>query len=311
MDEQIKDFGRQLVWRPEIINHEQLEKRTKFIVCGMGGSALSASLLRVAEPKLDLLIHRDYGLPHVPDYFLNESLVILSSYSGNTAEVLDAGREALELGLHLAVVASGGKLLDWAKQNNLPYVVLPSGSQPRMALGYFCKALTALLNDNDLSITLSTTTIFPMSFAVTGEDLANKLRNKIPVIYSSTPNYPLAYHWKISLNETAKVPAFANAFPELNHNEMQGQFGRDQFSFIFLRDDRHDPRIEDRLDKLKLLYERAGLEVEVIQITGVTVWEKIFHSVVLAGWTALHLAQIRGVDPESVPLIEEFKKSLA
>ena len=311
MDEQIKDLGKQLVWRPEIINREQLETRTKFIVCGMGGSALSASMLKVAEPKLDLLIHRDYGLPRVPDHFLNESLVILSSYSGNTAEVLDAGRESLELGLHLAVVTSGGKLLDWAKQNNLPYIVLPADSQPRMALGYFCKALAILLGDSNLLATLGTTMIPSTLLVATGETLANKLRNKIPVIYSSTSNYPLAYHWKISLNETAKVSAFANAFPELNHNEMQSQFDPDQFIFIFLRDDSDDPRIEDRLDKLKLLYERAGLEVEMVQITGATVWGKIFHSVILAEWTALHLARMHDVDPESVPLIEEFKKSLA
>ncbi|MCC6290772.1 hypothetical protein IT398_01750 [Candidatus Nomurabacteria bacterium] len=310
MDEQIKDFSKQLAWRPEIVNHDRLEKRTKFILCGMGGSTLAAGLLKVAEPKLDLLIHRDYGLPRVPDYFLHESVIILSSYSGNTVEVLDVGREALEFGLHLAVVTSGGKLLDWAKKNDLPYIVLPSGSQPRMALGYFCKALAMLLGDSRLLATLGTTTISSALLEAAGETLANKLRNKIPVIYSSTLNYPLAYHWKISFNETAKVSAFANAFPELNHNEMQSQFDPNQFSFIFLRDGSHDPRIEDRLDKLKVLYERAGLGVEVIQITGTTVWEKIFHSVILAEWTVLHLARVRQVDPETVPLIEEFKKSL-
>src|SRR3989338_4612463 len=127
MEDSIKSFAEQFKWEPEVVSLGSLaSESSKFIVCGLGGSHLSAGLLKVAEPKLDLLIHRDYGLPRVPDYFLRESLIILSSYSGNTEEVLDAGRLGLEQKLNLAVITTGGALLDFAKAHNLPYVQLPA-----------------------------------------------------------------------------------------------------------------------------------------------------------------------------------------
>ena len=323
MDETIKNFGEQLAWSPVMENRDRWQKSDKFIVCGMGGSALAAGLLRVAQPQLDLLVHRDYGLPRVPEYFLRESLIILSSYSGNTAETLDTGREALEMGLKLAVVTSGGpsaglgvnKLLDWARQNGIPHIVLPAGLQPRMALGYALKALGALLGDEQMLAMLSTTTLTATSLEAPGEALASKLGSRIPVIYSSAVNFPLAYHWKIIFNETAKIPAFANAFPELNHNEMQSFDAVeetkdlvDKFAFIFLVDEHDDPRISKRFSVLKKLYSERGLEVEEINLTGATVWTKVFQSLILASWTAYYLAQKYQRDPNTVPMIEEFKK---
>lgn len=222
----------------------------KFIVCGMGGSALAAGLWRVAEPGLDLLIHRDYGLPRVPDYFLRESLIILSSYSGNTAEVLDTAGKALAENLNLAVITSGGsstplganKLLDWAKEHNIPSSLLPAGYEPRLALEPACEALGALLaQDKPPARSDIATSSKP--------DLAADLVNKIPVVYSSTRNLPLAYHWKISLNETAKMPSFCNALPEQNHNELESRFD-ERFSFIFLRDESDDSRINKRFEVL-------------------------------------------------------------
>lgn len=315
MDETIKNFGEQLAWSPVMENRDRWQKGDKFIVCGMGGSALAAGLLRVAQPQLDLLVHRDYGLPRVPEYFLRESLIILSSYSGNTEETLDTGREALEMGLRIAVLASGGKLLDWAKQNGLPHIVLPAGMQPRMALGYALKALGALIGDEQMLAMLSTTTLTPASLEASGEALGAKLGARIPVIYSSAVNFPLAYHWKIIFNETAKIPAFANAFPELNHNEMQSFDVAEQtkdlvskFAFIFLADEHDDPRIIKRFAVLKKLYTDRGLPVEEINLTGVTVWTKVFQSLLLASWTAYYLAQHYQRDPSAVPMIEEFKK---
>src|SRR3989344_8436781 len=126
MEDSIKSFAGQFKWEPEVVSLGSLaSKSSKFVVCGLGGSHLAAGLLKVAEPKLDLLIHRDYGLPRVPDYFLSESLIILSSYSGNTEEVLDAGQLALRQKLNLAVITTGGKLLEFARVNNLPYIQLP------------------------------------------------------------------------------------------------------------------------------------------------------------------------------------------
>lgn len=317
MEEQIRNFASQLAWQPVVQNQDRLIKTGKFIVCGMGGSALAAGLLKVAEPNLDLLIHRDYGLPRVPDPsadgFLHKSLLILSSYSGNTAEVLDAGVLALERGLNLAVVTTGGRLLDWAKNNNLAHVILPAGLQPRMALGFAAKALAALMSNQELLTKLGEVSFAGSELETAGEVLAGKLKSKIPVIYSSSRNYHLAYHWKITGNETGKVPAYANCVPELDHNELESDFAnpdyRDKFYFIFLRDEAgDDSRITKSLDTVANLYKNKNLDTEIINLTGATVWNKIFYSVILANWTALNLAKLNKREPEPVLVVEEFKK---
>ncbi|MEA1929645.1 MAG: SIS domain-containing protein [Patescibacteria group bacterium] len=320
MEETILNFAEQFKWEPEINNSESLGGRTsKWIVCGMGGSHLAAGLMRVHNPRLDLLIHRDYGLPRVPDYFLEGSLIILSSYSGNTEEILDAGKVALERGLNLAVISTDGALLEFAEANQLPYVQSPSSDklQPRMALGYSLKAMAKLIGNDDISVQLSALadTLEPAELRPAGEKLAEQIKGKIPLFYSSVANLPLAYNWKIKFNETAKAPAFYNVLPEANHNEMAGFNGvlaqqdlNQKFFTLFLTDPNDELRLAKRFQVLAEMYRDWGVSTEEVPLSGGTSWQRIFNSLVLADWAAYHLATLNGDDPEAVPMIEEFKK---
>lgn len=310
MRQAILDFSSQLRADLEVVNVDRLIKSDKFILCGLGGSALAAGLFKVYRPTFDLLIHRDYGLPRVPRYFLEGSLLILSSYSGNTEEVLDTLKLALARGLKLAVVASGGELLAQAKQLRLPYVVLSSGLPPRLAVGAAFAALARLFRDNGAlaELTQLARSFQPAIYEVTGETLAKSVGDKLPIIYSSTVNYFLAYNWKIRLNETGKIPAFCNILPEMNHNELEVL--DPNFFYILLRDESDQPRIQRRFAILaEMLKARGGL-FEEVQLAGSPL-EKIFRSVSLADWTAYHLALAAGRDPIATPLVEEFKKRLS
>src|SRR3989344_989009 len=105
--EAIKSLQKQFQYEPELINGDKLGKHERYIFIGMGGSALAPDLLRASNPELDILIHRDYGLPDLPDKILQNSLIVLNSYSGNTEEVLDAFQLALSKNLTVAVVSIG------------------------------------------------------------------------------------------------------------------------------------------------------------------------------------------------------------
>lgn len=320
MKEAIQNFPKQFSWEPKIENEDQLQQYSKFVVAGMGGSSLGADLLKVWNPLLDLVIHRDYGLPEIAEADLSRTLVIASSYSGNTEETLSALETAIEFGVAVAIIAAGGKLLEKAKELGLPYVELPAdGIQPRMATGFSMKALLALLGmDEALGeiATIAKLNIKPSEVA--GKKLAEKLAGKVPVIYASRVNMPVAYNWKIKFNETGKIPAFANRFPELNHNEMTGfdpvpktKSLSEHFHFIFLRDGEDHERIQKRMEVTAKLYRDRGFAVEEIELSGGNIWEKIFSSTLLADWTAYYLAESYGADPESVPLVEEFKKLIS
>ena len=320
MYEAIKNFNKQFEYEPIIENADNLEKKDKFIVAGMGGSHLAAGLLKIWRPKLDLTIHRDYGLPAVSTKELSENLIILSSYSGNTEEVTDAEetidvRENLiKKDLSSVVISTGGELIELAKEDLTPYVQIPDTDiQPRSALGYSLSALLKVIGDEDTLKELSklTETLNPSEYEEAGKQLAEKLKGKVPVIYSSTQNMPIAYNCKIKFNETGKIPAFYNVLPEMNHNELEAYSIKElteKFHFLILKDADDDERVQKRMEVLEKLYKDRGLPVDVIEIEGKDKYHRVFASLILADWTAYYTAQQYGLEAEKVPMIEEFKK---
>ncbi len=314
--ESIKNLSKQFEYQPELIGDDKLNKLERFIFVGMGGSALGPDLLRISNPELDILIHRDYGLPDLPDKVLQNSLIILNSYSGNTEEVLDAFKLALSKNLSMVAVSIGGKLLELARENSIPYVEMPNwGLQPRMALGLNLRALLKVLKRDETLDVISKIKLPDQE--ENGKELANRLKGFIPVVYSSRKNGPIAYTWKIKINETAKKPSFSNVFPELNHNEMLGfhpnkvsKLLSQNFYFIFLKDRADNPRILKRMEVLTQLFQKQKLNVESIELTGDDVFTKIFSSLQLADWVSYYIAKEYNVDPADLSLIEEFKKEI-
>jgi len=319
MQEAIKNFNKQFKYNPKIENQSSLKRKKKIIILGMGGSHLAADLIAGINEKYNIKIHSDYGLPKVDDKELNKSLIIASSYSGNTEEVIDGLEKALVQNLNCAVIATGGKLIKIAQENNLPYIQMPNdGIQPRSALGYSILALLKLMGQVEILVELKNLTkLNPAKFERSGKKLAKKLKGKVPIIYSSTHNRAVAYNWKIKFNETGKIPAFYNILPELNHNEMTGLDVKDSsrdlsanFYFIFLLDKEDDKRILKRFKILQKLYKKRGLPVRVIKMSG-DGFTKIFSSLLLADWTALYIAKQYGLEAEQVPMVEEFKSQIS
>ena len=324
MSDAIKSFAEQFSYRPTIENEQKLKKYKKYILSGMGGSHLAADLARIYDPTLPLIIRSDYGLPKMLAHEHRQSLFIASSYSGNTEEVVGALKDALKQKIPSAVISVNGQLIKIAKKYHLPFIQMPdAGIQPRLALGFSLNALFKLMGQEaalrdcyNLAKTLK-----PTALEKTGKELARKIKNHVPIIYCSRVNRAIAYNWKIKFNETGKIPAFYNVFPELNHNEMTGfsagggpAFGGDKkiksinriFYFIILKDNNDHPKISKRMNVLEKLYKKRGLKVETMELKGDKL-EKIFNSLLLADWTAFYTAQNYGLEPEQVPMVEEFK----
>ena len=321
MEEAIRNFAKQFEYEPEIKNAEKLGEFEKFVLVGMGGSHLQGEILQAVCPALDLVVHRDYGLPKLSENILKNSLFVASSYSGNTEETISAFEEAIEKGYPVAVSSIGGTLIELAKQHEVPYVQIPdTGIQPRSALGFTFKVLAKLTGQEEALREAATlaSQLAPEDYEEQGKKLAATLKGRVPVIYSSRRNEAVAYNWKIKCNETGKIPAFYNVFPELNHNEMTGYDVTDStrslvenFHFVFLKDNEDHPRIQKRMEVLEKQLSRRGLSVEVVNLEGPTQLFKIFSSLLLADWTAFYTAWQYERDPEQVPMIEEFKKLIS
>lgn len=317
----IKNYGRQFEYEPMVQNAGKLKKYKKFVVCGMGGSHLAADILKAWHPELDVVIWPSYGLPPLRDQDLKERLIIASSYSGNTEETIDAFNAARTKKFPLAVLAARGKLIALAEKHKIPYVQIADfHQQPRMATGLGLMGLLALMGERtwlgeakQLKNMLS-----PGREEHRGKDLAKRLHGNIPMVYASFRNAALAHNWKIKLNETGKIPAFDNAVPELNHNEMTGFDAKGptlslsrNFHFVFLKDGSDDRRIMKRMSAMEKLFKDRGFPSEVVLLQGKTELQKIFHALLLGDWVAYHTARLYGVDAEPVPMVEEFKKMIS
>jgi len=314
----IKDFARQFEFKPLIVNQERLKRHKRYVVVGMGGSALAADVLTSWDDSLEIVIHKDYGLPNLPENILKQCLVICNSYSGNTEETLEALKDGIARGLDSAVITVNGQLLNLAAKHKLPYVRLPdTGIQPRSALGFSVLALVKLmaLQKAERELKQLPSRLNSADLQSKGKQLAKKLKSSIPIIYSSRRNFAIGYNWKIKFNETGKVPAFYNVLPELNHNEMTGfdviastrKLSRD-FGFLFLTDREDQPKINKRFEVLARLYADRGLQVSQLPLSGKSRFERIFNSLLLADWVSFYTAEGYGAEAEKVPMVEEFKQ---
>src|SRR5262245_8702526 len=190
------------------------------IIAGMGGSAAGGDLLATcAADRLDvpMLVHRGYGLPALVG---SRDFVIVTSYSGETAEALSAFEVALQRGAAVAVVTSGGRLGALARQRHLPRVEIPAGLMPRYALGYLLFSLLALLRTADLLAVKDAEVeealvVLDRLGPDLGPDrptavneakrLALALDDHIPLIYGGPLTGAVAYRWKTDLEENAKT----------------------------------------------------------------------------------------------------------
>jgi len=320
MEDSILNFAEQFSFEPEIINGDDLhDNYESYILGGMGGSHLSGDVLKAYKPNLNLYSHKDYGVPVCHSDPQKNPLFIASSYSGNTEEVLDFMDEAYSKGFDVVAISTGGKLLEIARKEKIPFIKIPdTGIQPRSAIGFSTIALAYIVLPEALSkLHELSSKLKPKDIQKDGEELGKCLSKKIPIVYASNNNKALALNWKIKFNETGKIPSFYNLIPELNHNEMQGyDFSEinkglsENFHFIIIADRDDTQRIIKRMEVTEDILESKGLPVTTIFLEGETRLEMIFRSIILADWTALELSKIYNTDPIAVPLIEGFKKKL-
>ena len=106
------------------------------VITGLGGSAIGGDLIRMLtcdRSPIPVIVNRDYNLPAFVD---EKTLVIVSSYSGNTEETLSAYEDAKGKKAKLLAITTGGELKKRAMTDETPIITIPAGLPPRAALGF-------------------------------------------------------------------------------------------------------------------------------------------------------------------------------
>ncbi len=302
----------------------------KIVVLGMGGSAIGADLVRTlaqSEAGAPVIIHRDYGLP----MYVNErTLLIASSYSGNTEEVLSAFEPALKTEAKKLVITTGGKLGELAEANDIPVFKIDYQSQPRAALGYGFISILGILqklgflpdktNEVAEAIVIMEKLIpeldekSPLS-GNTAKQIARRLHGKMAVIYGAGILSEVAHRWKTQINENSKAWAFYEVFPELNHNATVGYpFPPeiiDKVRVIMLRSPLFNQRLKLRYEVTAELLGKAGVAYEYLDSVRQSPISQMMSLVLTGDFVSYYLGILNGVDPTPVDDITYLKDRLA
>ena len=302
----------------------------KVAILGMGGSAIAGDLLRALaalESPVPIFGHRRYDLPLLVD---GRTLLIASSYSGNTEETLSAFQAALGGDAKKLVITTGGELLTTARANGIPAFVFRYESTPRAALGYSLMPLLAvagklgIIEDKSADVADAIDVMEGLLCRI-GEDvplaenpakqLATRLHGRLPVVYGAGLLTDVARRWKTGLNETSEMWAFFEELPEANHNAIVGyglpeDIARAAF-VVFLQAPSLHPRVLLRYEYTRRALAEAGVECETVEAVGDSPLAHILSTVFFGDYVGLYLAILNEVEPAPTAVIAGLKDWLA
>jgi glucose/mannose-6-phosphate isomerase len=301
----------------------------KVLVLGMGGSAIGGDLaasLAQAEARLPVIVCRGYELPAFTDA---RTLVIASSYSGNTEETLASFERALKTEAKKLAITTGGRLKAMAQERGIPVFSFDYQAQPRAALPFSLLPILCflsrlgLVSDKSPEVAETVPLLEGLSARIAetvpqaqnpAKQLASQLHNHLPVVYGAGITAEVAHRWKTQLNENSKAWAFHEVFPELNHNAVVGyQLPKELASSIvvvLLRSALLAERIQLRYRITIKLLERAGVGYQTIDGEGESPLSQMMSLVLFGDYTSYYLAMLYETDPSPVKAIDFLKQQL-
>src|SRR5947207_2656162 len=301
------------------------EQIKNIVFCGMGASVYGALVIKaILGEKFPYPVETisDY---HIPQYVNNETLVVLTSYSGTTEEVLSCAREAKEKNAKMLVLTKGGPLAEFAKTNNIPAYIFdaalnPAGV-PRLGNGYTIIGLMGLFAKLGL-IQLDTQIIEnAMKFLETKlPGIKQKAMNDsgiffdtIPVIFAAEHLAGNAQIMRNQFNETSKTFSALYLVPDLNHHLMEGlQFPKEsKLYFIIFKSNNYSEKIKKRMDLTVEVVKQNNHRVFELIPTGSNVYEDFLEVLAYGSYLTLYLGLRYDQNPAINPYVDYFKEQLA
>jgi glucose/mannose-6-phosphate isomerase len=315
------------LWRTQSAGIRPRDQPAGMVVCGMGGSAIGGDLAGAAlgdRATRPITVMRGYALE---SWTPPESFVLCASYSGNTEETLACFEAAGAAGAQRAVLTTGGRLAELAREEGVPVIGIPAGMQPRAAVIYMtigvmecaalCGAAPALHAEIDTAAGLLERLVEQWGPGAPDDSLAKSvartLNDTVPVIYGASATTAPARRWATQLNENAKSPAFWAELPDASHNQIVGwQRGRElaPLSGVFLCDPDQHPRVQRHVDLVKAELDRVGAPSLQVHTEGESRLERVLSAVLLGDLVSVYMAVLAGVDPTPIDAIQRLKQQL-
>lgn len=325
MDELISGFTAQLKRAMEIGENAKIGKNKfpirNIVVSGLGGSGIGGTILSNVlrdDIAVPIIVNKEYQIPA----FVNEnSLVIISSYSGNTEETLSALMQAFKKDAQIVCITSGGLVQEYAETNDIDYINIDGGSPPRAAFGQsFVQLLYIMFHLGLLEGGFRQYLKDAMALLDAEEDqikkeakeIAQKLQNKIPVIYSDAKFEGVSIRFRQQINENSKMLCWHHVVPEMNHNELVGWRERNEkIAVVFIRNNHDFERNQERMEFTKEVVRQYASDIVEIYSKGDYDLVRSMYLIHYTDWISFYLAELQGVDAVEVDVIGRLKSQLA
>lgn len=302
------------------------------VLFGMGGSALGMHVVQTAFAQkitVPISIVNDYAIPA----FVNEhSLVILSSYSGATEEVLTVARDIMTRTKKIIMITTGGELSALATIHHIPaYIFQPQfnpSNQPRMAVGYSILGIVGLFSQlgllafsaSDMEHAMCTLAMLHKELCPEQEDknrakkLARTLENRIPTLVAAEFCEGAAHVMANQINENAKQFSARFAIPEMGHHLIEGfvypTAGLRELCMVFCQSNLYHERNQKRFHILENIAQKNTIATTFVDLTADTPFEQALELILLGSYTSLYMAVLHDCDPSPIPNVDELKKQL-
>ncbi|MEO0311499.1 MAG: bifunctional phosphoglucose/phosphomannose isomerase [Bacteroidota bacterium] len=325
MKDLVQNFANQLKEAIQIGSNAQFTLPAnplhQVVVTGLGGSGIGGTIMSeivAQECAIPVLVNKDYFLPA----FVNKhTLVIVSSYSGNTEETLQALDQALAKGAKIVCITSGGKVADIAREKKLDLVIIPGGMPPRSCLGYSLTQLFYAMKGMQLISANFEAALKKAIALIEAEDknikaealsITDVLFKKTPVIYAVDGFNGVATRFRQQINENSKMLCWHHIIPEMNHNELVGWAEmHPEAAVVILRNKEDYSRSQARIEISKEVFAMRNASITEIWSKGDSMIERSIYLVYLTDWISCYLADKKAIDPVEVDIINHLKGSLA
>lgn len=320
----VEGFTKQLQEALDIANKATLTKKNNIqniVVTGLGGSGIGGTILSElvqGECPIPIIVNKDYFLP---DFVNANSLVIISSYSGNTEETISAMQQAITKKAQIVCVTSGGKIQEIAKQHGYDTIVIPGGNPPRSCIGYSLVQLLKIVQFNDFvktdllkQVQDSITLLDKENASIKTEamKIAQTLFGKLPVLYSLGSCEGTVVRFRQQINENSKMLCWHHTLPEMNHNELVGWTEKNNSLAVVTFHTSFDyERTIKRYELCKTIFSKYSSSVTDITAKGSSKLEQFMYLINIGDWISCYIADLKNIDPVEVNVITDLKNALA
>lgn len=291
-------------------------------VAGLGGSGIGANFVAefvYHEAKVPYCIGKGYD---IPAWVGRNTLAIVSSYSGNTEETLEAFDKLIITGAKIVVISSGGKLLQLAKKHDYDSIKIPDNwPSPRACLGYslvqqvYILKHLGLIGDTLIGQLRSVINLLKFNQDEIKEDaqvLAKFLYKRTPIIYTSSRMEAVAIRFRQQINENSKQLCWHHVVPEMNHNELVGWKKQNpDLAVVYFRNKDDYKRNAIRMNINKEVISKYTPHIVELWSRGGSMLEQALYFVHLGDYASYYLAELNGVDSMEIEVIDYLKSELS